>query len=313
MTHTQLMPTQISVEPKIANSNFCGEFGEWMWRGWKICYAYITNPKSPVPVLLVHGFGGSIRHWRQNISELSKHHSVYAVDLLGFGASDKPVTPYTIKLWVEQIHEFWQTFVQVPTVLVGNSIGSLTCLQAAATHPEMVRGVAMISLPDMSEQNTKSNSLRFLQDKILGVLTSPIVLKPLFFLLRQPRIVKRWASFAYACKEAVTEELLEILMTPAREKGAVHAFCAILKSMMSKDFSPCIRSIVTDLKLPSLLMWGTLDRMIPLSLAHSLLKLNPQLQLVELENAGHCAHDECPERVNFELLYWIRNQVLAPA
>jgi pimeloyl-ACP methyl ester carboxylesterase len=35
--------------------------------------------------------------------------------------------------------------------------------------------------------------------------------------------------------------------------------------------------------------------------------------LVELENAGHCAHDECPERVNFELLDWIRNQVLLPA
>ncbi|BAZ17021.1 alpha/beta hydrolase fold protein [Calothrix sp. NIES-4071] len=234
--------------------------------------------------------------------------------MLGFGASAKPATPYTIKLWVDQIHEFWQTFVGVPTVLVGNSIGSLTCLQAAATYPEMVRGVAMISLPDMSESpNKKLNILRFLQDKILDVLTSPIVLKPLFYLLRQPYIVKRWARLAYACKEAVTEELLEILMTPAREIGAAPAFCAILKSMMSKGFSPCIRSIVTDLKLPSLLMWGTLDRMIPLSLAHSLLKLNPQLRLVELENAGHCAHDECPERVNFELLDWIRSQVLVPA
>lgn len=59
-----------------------------------------------------------------------------------------------------------------------------------------------------SEQNTKSSILRFLQNKVLDVLTSPIVLKPLFFLLRQPYIVKHWASLAYACKEAVTEELL---------------------------------------------------------------------------------------------------------
>ncbi|MBF2063731.1 MAG: hypothetical protein IGS39_04785 [Calothrix sp. C42_A2020_038] len=63
------------------------------------------------------------------------------------------------------------------------------------------------------------------------------------------------------------------------------AFCAILKSMMSKEFSPCIHSILTSLKLPSLLLWGQQDRMILSSLARSF----------------------------FELLTWIDNQVLVPA
>ena len=81
---------------------------------------------------------------------LSQNHNVYALDMLGFGASRKAQVNYKIDLWVEQVYDFWRTFIQQPIVLVGNSIGSLVCLAAAAAHPEMVKGVVMIGLPDMS-------------------------------------------------------------------------------------------------------------------------------------------------------------------
>ena len=285
---------------------------DWLWQGWKIRYTVIHNPQSQVPVILLHGFGGSIGHWRQNIAELAKYHTVYALDLLGFGASEKPVTSYGIGLWVEQVYEFWQTFVQVPAVLVGNSIGSVLSLTAAATHPEMARGVVMISLPDTSNsEESIPAAIRPLVSRFKTALTSPLLLQPLFHLVRQPWIVKRWAGLAYACKEAITDELLEILTAPARDLGSAKAFCAILKAMLNPRFSPCVRSILTNLKIPSLLLWGQQDRMIPLELAHRFLGYSSTLQLIEVENAGHCAHDERPERVNQELLSWIQAQVLA--
>jgi pimeloyl-ACP methyl ester carboxylesterase len=289
-----------------------GHQQDWMWRGWRIRYISILNPQSQVHVFLLHGFGGSIGHWRQNIAELAKHHNVYALDLLGFGASDKPVTPYTIQLWAEQVYEFWATFVKVPVVLVGNSIGAVTCLSLAATHPEMVRGVAMISLPHTVHATGKTPALlRPFHNLLKSIFTSPFFLEPLFHLLRQPWVVKHWASLAYTCKEAITDELLEILIAPAREHGAAKAFCAIFQGMFSPQFFPNIQAILSNLKLPSLLVWGKKDRMVPVNLAQQCLNYNSTAQLIMLENAGHCAHDECPDQVNQEILNWIQMQVLA--
>jgi len=282
-----------------------------LWRGWKIHHAVMPNPRSQVSIILVHGFGGSIGHWRQNISELAKHHSVYTIDLLGFGASDKPDIAYSIDLWVDQLHEFWQTFIGTPVILVGNSIGSLTCLATAANHPDMVRGVAMISLPDTaSHEEAIPSALRPLVRSLQRIFASPIVLYPLFYILKQPWITRHWASLAYAGRDAISDELLEILTKPTREQGSAQAFCAILKGMMSPQFSPSVQSILTRINIPSLLLWGKQDRMIPSASAQQFLSYNADLQLVELDAAGHCAHDECPERVNTELIQWIQTQVL---
>ncbi|MGG6267835.1 MULTISPECIES: alpha/beta fold hydrolase [unclassified Leptolyngbya] len=283
------------------------------WRGWKVHHTVFPNPRSEVPVIFVHGFGGSIGHWRQNMSVLSKSHSVYALDLLGFGASDKPDINYSIDLWTEQLYEFWQSCVGKPVILVGNSIGSLVCAVTAAKHPEMVRGVAMISLPDTSSHHEAIPAIirpivQFIQD----IFTSRWLLYPLFFLLRHPRIVRRWASMAYAGQEAITDELLEILSKPARERGSARAFCAILKAMTHPNFSPNVRSILSNIRTPVLLLWGKQDRMIPAASARQFLQYNPNLKLIELDDAGHCAHDECPERVNAELINWIRSEIVRP-
>uniref|UniRef100_B8HNQ0 Alpha/beta hydrolase fold protein n=1 Tax=Cyanothece sp. (strain PCC 7425 / ATCC 29141) TaxID=395961 RepID=B8HNQ0_CYAP4 len=278
----------------------------WLWRDWRISYTHVAHPQSSIPIILLHGFGGSIGHWRHNIPALGAHHQVYALDLLGFGASEKPVTPYSIQLWAEQVYEFWRDFIRVPAVLVGNSIGSLTCLTIANHHPEMVRGVAMISLPDQLNQQPSAPWL----DSLRAMLTSPLILQPLFHLIRHPCIVKHWAKLAYARREAITDELVEILTAPARDKNAALAFVSMLKSMLSPRFSPQVRPLLQSLAIPSLLLWGQQDRMIPLSLGRHLAACNPILRLIELENAGHCAHDECPDRVNWELLHWIETKIL---
>ncbi|RUR84510.1 alpha/beta fold hydrolase [Chlorogloeopsis fritschii PCC 9212] len=288
-----------------------GNHKDWQWRGWKVRYTFVSNPKSQLSVILLHGFGASIGHWRQNIPELAKYYNVYALDLLGFGASTKPDISYSVGLWVEQVYEFWQTFIKEPTVLVGNSIGSVTCLATAAAHPEMVRGVAMISLPDTSStEELIPKPIRPLINRLKRICSSPLLLQPLFYLLRYPCILRHWLGMAYARKEAITEELIEILSAPARDRYSARAFCAIIKAMLSPQFYPCIKSSLSSLEIPSLLLWGKGDRMIPPTLSKRFLNYNPALQLIEVENAGHCAHDEHPEQVNRELLLWIQTEVL---
>jgi pimeloyl-ACP methyl ester carboxylesterase len=284
------------------------------WRGWRTCHTRAGNPDSKVTVILIHGFGGSIGHWRQNISTLAEHYNVYAIDLLGFGASDKPDALYSIDLWVEQTYDFWKEFIGSPVILVGNSIGSVVCLSVAAQHPEMVRGVAMISLPDLS-QDEASVPLwaRPLLSQLKAAIVSPWVLTPLFYFLRQHWVVRYWAGMAYACTEAITDELLEILVRPALEQDSVKAFCSILKAMIRPEFSPNVKQILNHVQAPLLLLWGKEDRMIPIALGWQLLSHSPKLELIELDDAGHCAHDDRPEQVNGELLHWIDTKVVEVA
>jgi pimeloyl-ACP methyl ester carboxylesterase len=255
--------------------------------------------------MLLHGFGASIGHWRQNFSVLAEHHTVYALDMLGFGASEKAIAPYNISLWVEQVYDFWQTFIKVPIVLIGNSIGSLVCVAAAAAHPDMVCGIAMLSLPDPSiEQEMIPEPIRPIVNTIKSWVASPFLLNQLFKFAKNPKGTRRWVSIAYANSEAVTDELVEILVDAANDHGSAQAFCAIMRAIISPDFGPSIKKILPELKIPMLLIWGAKDRMIPLSLAAQFASYNPRLKLVEVD-AGHCSHDEAPEQVNPEILNWI--------
>jgi haloalkane dehalogenase len=256
---------------------------------------------------LLHGFGASIAHWRHNLAVLSEFQSVYALDMLGFGASEKALTDYDINLWVAQVYDFWRSLIGRPVVLVGNSIGSLVCLAAAAAHPDMVAGIAMLSLPDTSVRSEMIPKLVLpIVSAIEGLFTSPLLLKPLFYWVRRPKIVRPWAAIAYASSTAVDDELVESLVTPAADFGAAAAFALIIKAMTNPQFGPRVREVLPGLNMPILLIWGQQDRMIPPSLGQTFASYNPQVKLIELENAGHCPQDELPEQVNQEILTWLQ-------
>ena len=103
-------PLQSSAERAETITAYTGEKLTWNWRGYDIKYvAYGEGP----PLVLLHGFGASIGHWRKNIPELAAAgHRVYALDLLGFGDSDKPNLDYSLEFWVKIIHDFGDRMVQ---------------------------------------------------------------------------------------------------------------------------------------------------------------------------------------------------------
>ena len=290
-----------------------GSQRDWVWRGWQTRYTYIRpthQTSKTVPLILLHGFGTSIGHWRQNLAALGEHHTVYALDMLGFGASEKASVSYKVNLWVDQVYDFWRTFIRQPVVLVGNSIGSLISLAAAARYPDMVQGVVMLSLPDPSVREEMIPAfLRPAIATIENIVASPLLIKTLFRLVRRPGMVRRWAGLAYADSSAVTDELVDILVGPAQDRGSAQAFCAILKAMSSPKFGPSVKAMLPTLKIPLLLIWGQQDRMVPPAFAQQFASYNPNLQLLNLDNAGHCPHDECPEEVNQAILGWIDGNV----
>jgi pimeloyl-ACP methyl ester carboxylesterase len=286
-----------------------GNQRDWVWRGWQTRYTYQRCSKACgnfPPVLLLHGFGASIGHWQHNVEFLAGDHTVYGIDLVGWGGSRKPNITYNIDLWVDQVYDFWQTFVGQPMILVGNSIGSLVALVAAARYPEMATSLVMVSLPDLSaEQEMIPKPLQPLVNGIKRVILNPPLLQTLFRLVSRPKVARKWAQIAYANSDRVTDELIDLFLTPAREPEAAAAFVKIMQGMTSSNFSPNIRKLLPAMKMPMLLLWGSEDRMIPPGTAAILLKLNPLLELVKLPAAGHCAHDEIPEVVNITIRNWL--------
>lgn len=249
---TYYFALEVSVASSLHWRQRVGNQRDWVWRGWQTRYTYArsSQPTNSPPLILLHGFGASIGHWRNNLPELAEHHTVYALDMLGFGASEKAAAPYDTAFWAEQVYDFWQTFVRQPVVLVGNSIGSMIALTAAAKYPDMVQGLVMINLPDSSvlesPQWVKQTiaSLAVLVNPLIqigkGIVTSPIIFNTVFNLLRSPRVMRLWAKQAYSSADALTEELLEILSLPTRDRGAAAALRAMIagtKSASGKDLT----------------------------------------------------------------------------
>lgn len=260
------------------------------------------------PLILLHGFGASIEQWRHNFPAISQEHTVYALDLIGFGGSTKAPVDYKVNLWVEQVYDFWQTFIRQPVMLIGNSIGSLVCMAAAAAHPEMVEGIVMLSLPDVSIQREQIPGwILSLEATVKSSLVSLPGRNFLFRLVRRPSFVRRWAGFAYANQEAVSDELVEILAAPAQDLGAARTFYSLFRAIGRPNFAPAAKDILPKLKIPMLLIWGRKDRMVPPRLAVAFAALNPLIELIELDNVGHCPHDECPDIFNQILLEWLQS------
>ncbi len=298
----------ISQTPSSPHDLLLSSSKQWQWQGLSVCYQS-AGTEGPA-VLLIHGFGASWMHWRKNIPVLSQSCQVYALDLLGFGGSAKPLPgeplPYTFETWSQQIRDFCQEVIGQPTFLVGNSIGCVAIMQAAVDAPEISRGVALINC-----------SIRMLHDRRLKLLPwyrrlgAPILQQVLsvrwlghrfFNLIARPKTVRNILLQAYAQPEAVTDELVDLLMAPAREPGAADVFLAFTRYSQG----PLPEELIAKLTCPALLLWGEEDPWEPIEDGRRLLANYDCVEkFIQLKQAGHCPQDEVPDAVNSHVLDWI--------
>lgn len=288
----------------------------WHWQGFPIRYQ--TAGTNGSVLVLIHGFGASSGHWRHNIPELAQYHRVYALDLLGFGQSAKPrpgplqpsqQAEYCFETWGQQILDFCQQVVGETVCLVGNSIGCIVALQAAVFAPEQVTSVVMLDCSLRLLHDRKRHTLpwqRRLAAPAFQWLLSWRLLGHLFFSqLARPQVVQRILQQAYGNPAAVTAELVEMLMMPAREPGAADVFLAFI----SYSQGPLPEDLLAQVSCPVLCVWGGADPWEPVELARELTRFAAVQDFIVLEGVGHCPQDEAPAQVNEILLNWVAQQV----
>jgi pimeloyl-ACP methyl ester carboxylesterase len=292
------MPT-----PPIAWMPRLGRQRDWIWRGWQVRYTYQPSPQPALPMLFIHGFGSSLTQWHCNIQPLAAHHPVYALDMLGFGASRKAPAPYQVQLWVEQVYDFWRSLLQQPVLLVGHSLGALVALSAAAQHPEMVQGLVMMTVPPARSELIPP-WVQPIAGNIERLFANPLVVRPIFELARRPQFIRAGLRFAYANSALITDDLVASYVAPTQDPGAGDTLCRLSQASTRYDYAPNASDRIRQLQCPALMLWGQQDRVIPLKRGRQLAQQHPNLTLVEIPQAGHCAYEEQPDRIHQELLQW---------
>jgi pimeloyl-ACP methyl ester carboxylesterase len=177
----------------------------------------------------------------------------------------------------------------------------------------MLAGLVMFTLPDASVLDLpdwlRSPRLKPCLNLPLvalkRALTAPFVFAPLFRLIRRPQTIQRWAKSAYNLAAAVDAELVDVFSSPAYDRGATRALAAMINAKNADAAQFQARTVLPQLTLPMLLIWGKQDKAVPPQLAPKFLQYNAQIKLVELADVGHCAHDEQPEAMNQLILDWL--------
>lgn len=282
----------------------------WSWRGYEIgyCAEGLENQElgNKPALVLIHGFGASVGHWRKNVPVLAQSFRVYAIDLIGFGSSAQPLPlemPYTFETWGQQVADFVREVVGDRAVLIGNSIGAVVAMQAAIYAPELVLKTILIncSLRLLQEQNQLSSPWikRLGVKAVQNILGVRAIAKLFFDRVRQPRSVRQILSQAYIRKEAITDELIEILIKPAQNDHAVDVFMAFVRYSQG----PRPEDLLAILPCEAIVLWGDRDPWEPIALGQkSFTRFACVKEFVAIANAGHCPQDEVPEQVNELLL-----------
>jgi len=307
----------------------------WSWRGFCIAYAQGPRPqhRDAPQVLLVHGFGANWQHWRHTLPALAAVAQVWAIDLLGFGASSKPpswlhgeaqrpgAVAYGFDLWAEQLVAFIAEVItpaapQAPVHLVGNSIGAVVSLTAArllAKDGQPPAGVVLIDCAQRTLDDKRAALLpaweRASRPLVKQLVRRRWLLAGLFRSLARPAVIRQVLRRAYPSGANVDDALIELLYRPSTDAGALESFRGFV-NLFNDHLAPDLLRDLTVLapSLPVRLLWGEADPWENPDEARQWAQAYGCIRdLVVLPGLGHCPHDEAPEQVNPILMRWIEH------
>lgn len=261
-----------------------GEF--YQWRLGKIHYTVKGKGK---PILLVHGIGAgsSLLEWKKNQEELSKSYRVYALDLLGFGFSDKPKTTYTTYLYVSLILDFIQNVIQTPVCAVGSSLSAdflvMSCHMNAKWFKKMIL-IEPTGLTSKMAQNKDISLRRLLESPMIGTAFYHIITSKAFcksFLEKNIFFAKELAS-----KEEVWKDYY--IMSHIGGYGTKYPIASFITGFMNLNIEQALK----ECKIPLYFVWGENAILNPADTMEQFEILKPRSKYILFEQTRQLPHYE---------------------
>lgn len=261
---------------------------------------YRTGGEGPV-VLLVHGMAGSSATWLPILDRLAPHVTYLAPDLPGHGRSDKPRSDYSLGAHASFLRDLLAALGHDRATVVGQSLGGGIAMQFAYQYPERIERLVLVGAGGLGEE--VNAVLRLLA--LPGVdLAMPLVFQPIFrdaasaigSLLSRigmrpaPATTEMWRAYAS-------------LVDPSTRTAFLHTLRAVIDLRGQRISAHDKLYLAQD--LPTLVVWGEEDPIIPVSHAHAAVESLPGSRLELLDGLGHFPHVEDPDRFADVLLDFV--------
>ena len=245
-----------------------------------VATTYINKGNGGTPILLIHGFDSSLLEFRRLIPLLAERQSTWAVDLLGFGFSqrnlDIPLDSENIKT---HLHYFWKTLIKQPVILAGASMGGAAAIDFTLSYPGAVEKLVLL------------DSAGLVKQPAIGKFMFPPIDYFATEFLRNPKVRQSISQSAYFDKSFASLD--------AQACAALHLKCPDWnKSLISFTKSGgygSFANLISNIKQKTLIIWGKQDRIVGTKGASQFAKGIPNSKLVWIDNCGHVPHLEQPQ------------------
>ena len=251
-------------------------------------------------VILLHGVGCSVEFWERNIAALAREHRVFAVDIVGFGRTDKPAVDYTFQLMADFVLDFMKTMGIDKASLVGNSMGGGISMTVAAQAPDRVKKIVLVDPVGLGRK--LSPVMRIMSLPVIGnVLTKP----------NRLGVVRQMQLCLYDPSQA-SEDFIDRVAAIGTLPGNQRSFLSLLRETASMagvkkglvaDFSERLKKI----KTPILMIWGRQDQILPLADGEAAAQKMANGRLHVMDQAGHLPQIDKPEEFNATVLDFLRD------
>jgi 4,5:9,10-diseco-3-hydroxy-5,9,17-trioxoandrosta-1(10),2-diene-4-oate hydrolase len=260
---------------------------------------------SGPPVVLVHGLSNSIEHWLLNIDALAAEHTVYALDLIGHGRTDKPLTrSYELTDLARFVIDFMDALGIERADLIGHSLGGGVVLVIAETSPERVRRLVLVDSLGLARD--VGIVLRLVSVPVVGEVLTRLVLQGDF----QKQLKRQRATWPDA--DVVPEEMIRLRYEATRWEDIRATYFRTLRAV--SNFRgvrrPVLQPIVQGLRslhVPVLVVWGEKDDLLSSRHARIVQDAVPNTVVEIFEDAGHDPMVVNPERFNRVALQFLRD------
>ncbi|MBC1705732.1 2-succinyl-6-hydroxy-2,4-cyclohexadiene-1-carboxylate synthase [Listeria welshimeri] len=258
---------------------------------------YVTNTlngEKPV-LLMLHGFTGSNKTFQESITHLEKHFSIVAPDLLGHGKTDSPdeIARYSIERIVEDLVTILQELKIMQCFVLGYSMGGRVATAFASAHPEMVRGLILVSSsPGLAQKDLQESRVQA-DNRLADMLESEGIRS----------FVDYWEKLAlFASQEVLSDELKKRIRLERLAQNP-NGLAMSLRGMGTGK-QPSYWNHLADFTFPVLLMTGSLDEKFE-KIAQEMQQLLPNSTHVTVQNAGHAVYLEQPNIFLSQLTNWL--------
>jgi len=250
--------------------------------------AYREGGVGGEPVILIHGLCSMIYTWQDVFAAIAAQRRTLALDLKGFGASDKPTGDYRLEAQAEMVVRLMDALGIERATLVGNSMGGAVALQLAERCSDRVLRLVLVA-PAAYHMHARSRLAHLLIGST-GRLGQALALFVLRLLVRSPSFIERRMRKIYSHPSTITPERVAAYYLVLRNTDCRRAIIATLQAWD-------LRAIERDLSLvrqPTLIIWGRHDRIIHPSFGERLVRELPNAEL-KLMPCGHAPQEEMPQ------------------